>query len=343
MTVFPRKATPYLLGVFVSISFASTSAYAQDCTAARLPVVVAMPIPHLNKSDPMQVSVGQLKYRGGLYLEHLEPKFGAFSGLSISRDGTTLTAVGDGNWVQASLDYDEAGNLSGLQVTCAGAIKDEQGNDYEWWEDQDAESLGFNGEEFLVGFESNLRVLAYKNLAGPARNISIPEDFEEGVPTGAGYSSIETSGTDNFIIITENARNADDQIKSYVQQASGSGTFWLNLEGEEFHLPVGLATMPDGNLVLAELAVHTAQDGTRAYRRLRISTIDRASVVPSAVVTPSMIAEIDPPLIFEKYESIDARLGANGETLIYIMSDDGRTRAETTMVRVFELTRDVRP
>ena len=95
--------------------------------------------------------------------------------------------------------------------------------------------------------------------------------------------------------------------------------------------------MPDGNLLLAELAVHTDEEGVRAYRRLRISIIDRATVVPGAVVEPTTIAEIDPPLIYEKYESIEARLGPNGETLIYIMADDGKMRAENTMVRMFEL------
>ena len=83
--------------------------------------------------------------------------------------------------------------------------------------------------------------------------------------------------------------------------------------------------------------MHTDEEGVRAYRRLRISIIDRVSVVPGAVIKPMTIAEIDPPLIYEKYESIDTRLGPNGETLIYIMADDGKMRAENTMVRMFEL------
>ena len=337
MNALPRMTAPLLLSSLLCASTLANQASAQDCAAPLLPEIKAVPILHLNPADPNQTVVGRLKFRGAIHLQHEAPKFGAYSGLHITQDGQTLTAVGDGDWVQATLDYNAAGNLAGFEVNCVGVLKDEIGKEFEWWEDRDAESLSFNGEEFLVGFESNLRVLAYKDIGGAARNIPLPQEFEDGVPTGAGYSSIESSGPNNYIIITENARNEDDQIKSYVHQPSGSGTFWLQLEGEEFHLPVGLTTMPDGNLLLAELAVHTDEEGVRAYRRLRISIIDRVSVVPGAVIKPMTIAEIDPPLIYEKYESIDTRLGPNGETLIYIMADDGKMRAENTMVRMFEL------
>ncbi len=337
MTALPRRTVPFLLSTLLCASLFAGHANAQVCAVTSLPEIAAVPIPHLNPSDPTQTTVGRLKFRGAIHLQHYAPKFGAYSGLHISPDGQTLTAVGDGDWVQATLDYNAVGDLAGFEVNCVGVLKDELGEEFEWWEDRDAESLSFNGEEFLVGFESNLRVLAYKDIGGAARNIALPQEFEDGVPTGAGYSSIESSSPDNYIIITENARNEEEQIKSYVHQPSGSGTFWLQLEGEEFHLPVGLTTMPDGNLLLAELAVHTDEEGVRAYRRLRISIIDRASVVPGVVVMPTTIAEIDPPLIFEKYESIEARLGPSGETLIYIMADDGKMRAENTMVRMFEL------
>jgi hypothetical protein len=179
-------------------------------------------------------------------------------------------------------------------------------------------------------------VWAYQDLEGPARVVALPPNFAIGVPPGAGYSSIAADRPGAFYLLTEYARNAANETKGYVQRATGSGEFWLTPRGETLWLPVELAVMPNGGLVLAEIAL-LEENGLTAYRRLRVSTIAEQALVPGARVTPETVAELGPPLIREKYESIESRRGPAGETLIYLMSDDGRTRAEDTVIRMFEL------
>jgi hypothetical protein len=254
----------------------------------------------------------------------------------VSPDGARLVAVSDGKWLDATLTYNESGDLAGFKLDCFGALLDQTGKELVWWEDQDAEALTFDGDEFLVGFETNLRVWAYRDLNGPARDVALPQKFAIGVPPGAGYSSIAANMPGAFYLLTEYGRNAANETKGYVHDSSGSGEVWLAARGETLWLPVELAVMPSGDFVLAEIAL-VSENGVSAYRRLRVSTIDREAFVPNGHITPETIAELGPPLIREKYESIESRRGPAGETLIYVMSDDGRMRAEDTVIRMFEL------
>ncbi len=326
--------------VSVLVSVACTSMLVTDVAAegcdGPLPLVTTVPLP-LNPTDEAQHDVGRLRYRGGLLLQHNDPTFGAFSGMYVSPDGSRLVAVSDGKWLDATLTYSESGDLAGFKLDCFRALLDQSGQELVWWEDQDAESLTFDGEEFLVGFETNLRVSAYKDFAGPARDVALPQNFSVGVPPGAGYSAIAADRPGAFYLLTEYARNAANETKGYVNRPSGSGEVWLTARGETLWLPVELAVMPSGDLVLAEIAL-VQESGVSAYRRLRVSTIDEEAFVPNGRITPETIAELGPPLIREKYESIESRRGPAGETLIYVMSDDGRTRAEDTVIRMFELS-----
>ncbi|MGE0702614.1 MAG: esterase-like activity of phytase family protein [Vicinamibacterales bacterium] len=307
------------------------------CAGVPVPQVSVLPNP-LDPTDSSRRDVGQLRYRGGVLLQHDDHRFGAFSGMVVSADGNRLVAANDGFWLDAALRYDGAGNLSGFQATCFGQLLDEKGQPLKWWEDQDAESLTFDGEQYLIGFEENLRVWAYRDFSEAARNVPLPPDFVRGVPPGAGYSSIASDGPGRFYLITEFARNAEKDTKGYVSTESARGDVWIvSRDGPRVYLPVDLAVMPNDDFVLAEISLVQLSEGVFDYQKLRLSVIEKADLAPGARVTPTTIAEMEPPLIQEKYEAISSRSGPNGETLIYLMSDDGRRRGGRTIIRMFEL------
>lgn len=59
--------------------------------------------------------VGALVFKGGLVLTSSDKRFGGLSGLQVSADGRRLRAVSDeGSWLEARLEYDERGFLTGL-------------------------------------------------------------------------------------------------------------------------------------------------------------------------------------------------------------------------------------
>lgn len=313
-------------------------AHAQDCDENQLPKISIVEVP-LGVADQERKQVGALKYRGGIWLQHEDARFGGFSGVWVSDDGTSLAAVSDGGyWMEASLSYDNSANLVGLELDSFAKLADEAGNPLVWWEDKDAESLDFDGEKFLVGFEETLRVWSYESLTSTAENIELPADFSVGVPPGGGYSSIASDSPGSFYLLTEFARNDRGETKGFVQTESISREVWFAPRGDGTWLPVDWAVMPGGDLILAEVA--RAGSGRQAkLHRLRLSQISRSQLISGDRIVATTLAEFEPPAINEKYEGLSSRRGANGETLIYIMSDSDNRRAESTVIRMFELMR----
>ena len=68
-----------------------------------------------------------LYWRGGLKLVSPDPRFGGFSGLALSADGTRLLAVSDdGWWLTARLVYDK-GDLANLVEPSMAPLRDRSG------------------------------------------------------------------------------------------------------------------------------------------------------------------------------------------------------------------------
>ena len=320
----------------LALCLATAPAYAETCDRKPVPKITAVTVP-LDPDNPERAEIGGLRYRGGIWLKHDAPKFGGFSGMWVSADGETIKAVSDGGyWLDGTLSYDGSGNLVGFKLSCFAELIDENGKVSGWWEDRDAEALTFDGQKFLVGFEQELRIWSYADFTGSATNVPLPKDFSTGVPPGGGYSSIASDSPGTFFLLTEFARNEQRDVKGFVQTKSGSGVIWLAARDEKKHLPVDWAVMPGGDLVLAEIAREKGKRRGR-FHRLRLSRVARADLLPGQRVVPKTIAELEPPMIREKYEGVAARKGVKGETLIYIMSDSDGRKAERTVIRMFEL------
>ena len=330
------------VGLVGALLFAGGTAAAQPprCTTQSLPQVTASAVP-LDPADAARRDVGRLRYRGGILLEHRDPRFGAFSGMVVQESGKRLVSVNNGYWLDTELAYDASGDLAGFKMNCLSALLDENGKPLEWWEDQDAEGLTFDGEKYLVGFEENLRVWSYSDPSASARNVPLPADFANGVPPGAGYSSVASDGPGRFYVITELGRNAAKDTKGYMHTESAKGEVWIAArDGERQYLPVDLAVLPSGDFVLVEITPIRVADGSFQYLKLRLSIVEKAALIPGNRITPITISEMEPPIVAEKYEAVASRVGPNGETLIYLMSDDGRKRGGRTIIRQFELLKD---
>ena len=66
-------------------------------------------------ATPDKTEADKLKFRGGLHLVSREPRFGGFSALGLSADGTRMVSISDAaQSLSATLTYDEKGDLSGL-------------------------------------------------------------------------------------------------------------------------------------------------------------------------------------------------------------------------------------
>jgi hypothetical protein len=63
--------------------------------ALAAPLEIAVRVVPLQPENPERLRVGPLAYRGGLELSSEDSRFGGLSGLSVSQDGSRLTAVTD--------------------------------------------------------------------------------------------------------------------------------------------------------------------------------------------------------------------------------------------------------
>src|SRR5262245_60170266 len=77
--------------------------------------VEARPITSFDPAPPEETHFGKLTWRGGLVLKSAAKNFGGWSGLIVDATGKGYFAISDaGSWMSGTLDYDEAGKLTGL-------------------------------------------------------------------------------------------------------------------------------------------------------------------------------------------------------------------------------------
>ena len=109
----------------------------------------------LHPDDLGQERVGGLRYRGGIELVALDPRFGGLSDLRVTEKGRRLVAVSDcGFALVARLHYDERGNLSGASSAQMTALTAPGGRPLRGGE-EDAESLVLAPDGAFIGFVAN--------------------------------------------------------------------------------------------------------------------------------------------------------------------------------------------
>ncbi|HEY6552208.1 MAG TPA: esterase-like activity of phytase family protein, partial [Vicinamibacteria bacterium] len=98
--------------------------------------------------------------------------------------------------------------------------------------------------------------------------------------------------------------------------------------------PSDMARLPSGDMVVLERAYNP----DRGIVGVRLRRVSRKGVKAGAKLQSTLIAELAPPLSVDNFEGIDAVRGQNGETLIYIVSDNNfRTGDQRTLLLMFAL------
>jgi len=288
----------------------------------------------LNATAPEQTRVGRLVWRGGLAVTSPSERFGGLSGLLVSPDGTTLTAVSDeGFWIGATIAYGGDGTLAGLTD---GRIKRLRGQDGKLLSGktlQDAESLTVLADgSFLVGYERDHRIWIYPSgdnpLAGRAEPLPAPPGLSD-LPDNGGIEALATLADGSILAIAEG--NEDDKESPAFLWRDG---IWSQLRYPHFenYRPSDAARLPNGDLMVMERR-YTVLDGVG----IRLTMVPAAAIVPGAVLRPVEVARLLPPLTVDNMEGIDVRRNERGETLIYLISDDNFSLGQRTLLLMFAL------
>lgn len=291
----------------------------------------------LYPQKPGQRQIGDLLYRGGLALASPDRRFGGLSGLLVKPDGSRLLAVTDvGSWVRMRLDYRE-GDLVGAHDAEIGPMRDPSGRPMHGKE-ADAESLAAlpsrgTGGDIAVGFEGNPRVWLYP--IGNAGFEAIPRIFPtpeavRHVRFNEGLEGLARLPQGKLLAITEATLDPAGNMIGWILGPKTSAP--LSYKRRNDYSLSDLAALPNGDILALERRFGLL---TGIFMRLR--RIPLAGVKPNALLDGTLLAELGPGNTIDNMEGVSARRGPDGETLIYVISDDNFSPLERTLLLMFEL------
>lgn len=303
-------------------------------------VVTYRPVP-LNSERTGMKRLGALTYRGGLVLSSRDENFGGLSSLRITPDGKELLATTDrGHWFSARLLYNESGDLSGLEETHLAPIKLLGGEDAPD-ADHDAESLAYDDKGSLyLGFEHNHRILRLpvsgpealraQSLAQTDANATLSLPDLRRLPRNSGLESLVILRDGRLLAIAEGKKNSDPS-PAWLMTENGTTTSLGYARSARFR-PTDATRLPNGDILMLERRFSIV-GGVAARLRL----IDAEQIRPGAVLDGAVLATFIEPVTVDNMEGIATRQGANGETLVYLLSDDNFNTFQRTLLLMFAL------
>jgi hypothetical protein len=311
-------------GALAALSFAGSAcaADALELNAHKMP---------LEERAPELDRVGALAWRGGLWLDSPDKRFGGWSDLWIDPANRRLVAISDRGWtLDAAIAFD--GHLQGLRNARLGRLTGPDGKAL-LRADSDAEGLArLPDGGFAVSFEQRPRILVYPAaeppFSRPPRAIAAPNLGD--TPRNGGMEALACLPGGALLALVEEGREADLH-RGFVETPTGWAK--LNYRAAANFAPVGLCVLDDGSSIVLERSFSVFFGGFGA----RLVRVAAGAWVAGAVVEGMELARLRPPLLVDNYEGIAATRGSGGETLLWLIADDNYMSLQRTLLAVFAL------
>ncbi len=307
--------------------------------SAQIPLTVEA-VSFSNTSQP-KMKYGDLIWRGGLRVSSTHQRFGGLSGLEISPDGKTMLAVTDkGLWFKGRLGYDQGGDLLSLSRGLLSSLTGIEGTALTRKKDRDSESIAIAEDGAVyISFERHHRILKYPGpLETAAEAIPFPDAFINS-SNNRGIEALTWLPGGCLLAIPERVDTPDPHpdrqspeklIQAFLWDQYSWGSIYLKPNGNL--LPTGLSVTPKGDLLLLERSF-SFLEGFKASLRI----FPAEQVQPGKIMEGRVLANFEDQYTIDNMEGISSRLGANGETLIYLISDDNLSFTQDTLLLMFEI------
>ncbi len=297
------------------------------------------PIP-LSHEQPDLTRVGKLDWRGGIALSGNSDAFGGLSALDIAADGRTLTAITDhGDHIRFALEHDSRGHLVAARLIAQAPLIGVDGQPFRRKTDRDAESLArLPDGSFVVAFEGRHRLLHYPaakpDFSATPQWLTPPPGLR-GTTSNGGIEALTAFANGRLLALTEKKHLNDGTLLGW----TGDGRRWqaLRYRAADSFSPTGAATLPDGDVVILERRFSALGGFAARLVRVTAGAIHRSAANFSLALQGEEIGRLEPPLNVDNFEGISARRAANGETLIYLVSDDNFFVLQRTLLMAFAL------
>lgn len=284
----------------------------------------------------------RLEWRGGLVLTSKSSFFGGWSGLLMGKDGKSLLAVSDaGLWMTAELRYDED-RPRGLGSVRVGPVKALNGGPLKRSRDRDAEGLALASGTLAKGtaylsFEQNDRIgvvpLGKNGLGTPARYMAMPGEAVRNGMDGFEAITVLEAGRHkgSLVAFNEYALRGETQHRGWIWVAGVPKGLMVPDIGD--YGVTGAASLPDGGVLILERRFRVF-DGVR----IRLRHLPADALRPGATAKGDVLLEADGTKHIDNLEALDVTLGANGETVVTLLSDDNYNRTlQRTILLQFAL------
>ena len=293
--------------------------------------------------DPGRRGLGELHYAGGLDLSGGGRRFGGWSAMEVSDDGSRLLAVSDsGAWMTAGLEYDRGGDLAGLSGVVIASMLDEAGAPLAG-DRADAEGLAhLGGGRYAVSFERDHRIAVYD--IGPdwsAIQTARPEPF----PAPPGAERLRANAGAEALVRLETALLVGIEDPIVDGQPNTVWRYDLNRldtppQSADLALTPGFGLTgltPDGGGGVIVLERFWARD---VGNRIKIGRIPPGALDASGgPITPEPVAAFDPSMTVDNFEAV-ALTQVNGDRRLLVLSDDNFNNAQRTLLLSFAWPED---
>jgi hypothetical protein len=319
-------------GLFLVL--AAGLASGQDQPSGEAIAVASTPVP-LDPHDASVTRAGRLEFRGGLHLTSDDKRFGGLSALSVSGDGTRVSAVSDeGGWLTAGLEYDERGWLKAVTDVRIGRLRAPSGRPLSGKEFQDAESLArLPDGSMIVGFERQHRLWRYPAGPNPLDGNPVPMRVPNTLykaPLNGGIEALGSLWDGRLFALTEYWIDKD-VVRGWL--GGGAGWWEIGYRFEGAYRPSDAGVMPDDDLAVLERAYNP----NRGISGIRVTRVKTDDLKRGAKLKSEVLADLKPPLTLDNFEGIACRADREGRTLFYLVSDNNFSGDQRTLLMLFAL------
>ena len=328
-------AAGLVLAFGVSASNGESQAKPAGIESARIPLYPAR---------PNDKRVGMLIYRGGLELRSGAREFGGWSDLAVNDDGSEILSISDeAHWLRAHLTYDANGDLAAADSGEIAPMLDMQGRALRGKE-RDAEGLTLQRSGDLYGtvavsFERNVRVWRYDLSHGfEAKPTNVPiGHWVDALHDNKQLEAITLWKPDRLLAFGESKVKEGDDLLGAMEAYPGNGrapaTRMLSVVPHDPFAITSVANAPDGGIYMLERRFSLLGGLGMEVRHVAADEIHEGARLNGEVLANLSFQDAN----IDNMEGIAVRRGANGETFLYIISDDNYLPLQRTLLLMFEV------